>query len=110
MKVDLRARSTGATLELRVEDSVGFAILYPGVAPAPRLFLEFPPVEARSFPYEGVLPGDVTFRNLPPGRATLFLVERSLQGFHREELDLPAEGTVTRELTPAWRPFVFSGR
>ncbi|MCP3136912.1 carboxypeptidase regulatory-like domain-containing protein [Pyxidicoccus xibeiensis] len=109
VRVDLTARRTGATLELRVDDSVGFAVLYPGVAPPPRLFRDFPPVEARSFPYEGALPGDVTFRNLPPGRATLFLVERSLQGVHREELDVPAGGTLVRDVTPAWTPFVFGG-
>ncbi|MCY1018007.1 carboxypeptidase regulatory-like domain-containing protein [Pyxidicoccus sp. MSG2] len=109
VKLDLVARSTGATLELRVDDSVRFSILFPGVAPAPRLFRDFPPVEARAFPYEGVLPGTVTYRNLPPGRATLFLVERSLQAFHREEIDLPAEGHLVREVTPAWQLFVFDG-
>ena len=109
VKLDLVARRTGATLELRVDDSVGFSILFPGVAPPPRLFRDFPPVEARAFPYEGELPGTVTYRNLPPGRATLFLVERALQAFHREELDLPAEGTVVREVTPVWQPFLFAG-
>ena len=109
VKVDLVARSTGATLELHVDDSVGFSILFPGVAPPPRLFRDFAPVEARAFPYEGELPGTVTYRNLPPGRATLFLVERSLQAFHREELDLPAGGKVVREVTPAWQLFLFDG-
>jgi protocatechuate 3,4-dioxygenase beta subunit len=109
VKVDMVARRTGATLELRVNDSVGFSILFPGVAPPPRLFRDFPPVEARAFPYEGELPGTVTYRNLPPGRATLFLVERSLQAFHREELDLPAGGQVVREVTPTWQPFLFDG-
>jgi hypothetical protein len=88
---------------------VGFSVLFPGVAPPPRLFRDFVSVEARAFPYEGVLPAPVTYRNLPPGRVTLFLVERSLQGYHREELDLPAEGTVVREVTPGWTPFVFAG-
>jgi hypothetical protein len=42
--------------------------------------------------------------HVPPGPATLLLVEESFESrFHREELVIPAEGTLSREVRPVWR-------
>ncbi|WP_309894535.1 carboxypeptidase regulatory-like domain-containing protein [Archangium sp.] len=42
--------------------------------------------------------------HVPPGPATLLLVQESFESrFHREELVIPAGGTLSREVRPVWR-------
>ncbi|NPC78416.1 carboxypeptidase regulatory-like domain-containing protein, partial [Pyxidicoccus fallax] len=99
VSVDLRARTSGATLEVHARGDATSAFLYPGIAPPIRLHGDCDELQSRSVRPTGELPGVVTFRNLPPGRVTLIVLK--YQAFiHREEIDLPATGTVVREVTP----------
>jgi protocatechuate 3,4-dioxygenase beta subunit len=42
--------------------------------------------------------------HVAPGPATIFVVAESFESqFHREELVIPAEGTLTREVRPVWQ-------
>ncbi len=42
--------------------------------------------------------------HVPPGRATLLLISEEVGSrIHREELDIPSEGTLTREVRPVWQ-------
>ena len=52
--------------------------------------------------------GAAIFSHVPEGRATVFfLAPKDATRFHLEELDIPAGGTLSHELTPVWRSFEF---
>ncbi|MCP3136905.1 carboxypeptidase regulatory-like domain-containing protein [Pyxidicoccus xibeiensis] len=47
---------------------------------------------------------EATFRHVPEGRTTVFFFDdEDGTRFHLEELDIPAGGTLSRELHPVWR-------
>ena len=49
--------------------------------------------------------GELKLKYLPAGHATLFLFSGEHPArFHQEELDLPAEGVLEREVHPRWQP------
>jgi len=48
--------------------------------------------------------GTLTFEKVPSGEVTLILVDEERRAFSRETFDIPAEGPVFREVTPAWKP------
>ncbi|MCP3099313.1 hypothetical protein LZ198_10570 [Myxococcus sp. K15C18031901] len=106
----LQARTEGTTLELRTKGRFpATTFLLPFAAPRALALLddEHAQGSARLSP-EQPEPGRLVFRNLPPGRFSLLIIEPDERGYHLEEFDLPAEGTVVREVTPAWRPHTFS--
>ncbi|MCY1019600.1 hypothetical protein [Pyxidicoccus sp. MSG2] len=50
--------------------------------------------------------GEATFPHVPPGPATVFFFHpEGSERFHLEVLDIPAEGTLSRVLSPVWRSF-----
>nr|WP_281404386.1 carboxypeptidase regulatory-like domain-containing protein [Pyxidicoccus fallax] len=98
VSIELRARDSGATLELRLKGATTTAALYLGVAPRPIPHGSHSSLLSRALEAEDVSPGVVRFRNLPPGRATLLLVKNEAI-VYLDEVDLPAEGTVVREVT-----------
>lgn len=96
----------GITVKLRVPGGPrrGQAVaLIPGVVPLFTRFQDLDRVFAQSLPMQWS-GGEATFQHVPAGRATVFVLDAndSLH-VHREELDLPASGTVSRALTPVWQ-------
>ncbi|NTX10379.1 carboxypeptidase regulatory-like domain-containing protein [Myxococcus sp. CA056] len=105
VSVTLKARSAGATLELRVNGpSRRVTALLAGEVPLLVFTHDIVELRERSLPHEGSKKGTMTFRNLPPGKATLFLVTDDWRGVYREVIDLPETGMVVREVTPVWTP------
>jgi hypothetical protein len=75
----------------------------PGSVPPLVRFDDIDPTFARSVPRERT--GDEhTFQHVPAGRATVFVIDSddSLR-VHREELDVPESGTLSRDVTPVWQ-------
>ncbi|MCY1043824.1 carboxypeptidase-like regulatory domain-containing protein [Corallococcus sp. bb12-1] len=102
----LEALERGATLTLRLADDVLKAHLIPGSEPWPEDVMASRRLGARGHPQERLarLPVTLRFDRAPAGHYTLFAFDRAGERIHREELELPAEGTVSVELRPAWRP------
>ncbi|MFP2927005.1 carboxypeptidase regulatory-like domain-containing protein [Pyxidicoccus sp. 3LG] len=96
----------GATVKLRVAGAPDAHLyLFPGSIPVPRRMEDMDRWMAQGFVYRRE-EGAPTFRHVPEGRATIFLASTGDDvRFHMEELDVPAGGTVSRELHPVWRPF-----
>ncbi|WP_163988832.1 carboxypeptidase-like regulatory domain-containing protein [Pyxidicoccus caerfyrddinensis] len=95
----------GATVKLRAPGVKGWNILlHRGSVPPPGKVSEMLRLIALDLP--SVKSADeATFLHVPEGRATVLLLGGSENGtqVHAEELDIPAGGTVSRELTPVWR-------
>ncbi|MCP3136907.1 carboxypeptidase-like regulatory domain-containing protein [Pyxidicoccus xibeiensis] len=94
----------GATLKLRVPDGASRSVLLVQGSVRP------PETAAGLFHLsrEGWMSadsaGEATFHHVPEGRVTLLLRNpASPKQLHVEELDVPASGTVSRELNPVWR-------
>ncbi|NRD52245.1 carboxypeptidase-like regulatory domain-containing protein [Corallococcus exiguus] len=102
----LEALERGATLTLRLADDVLTAHLIPGAEPWPEDDMASWRLEARGHPQERLarLPVTLRFDRVPAGHYTLFAIHRARDRIHREELELPAEGAVSLEVRPAWRP------
>ncbi|MFP2927002.1 carboxypeptidase regulatory-like domain-containing protein [Pyxidicoccus sp. 3LG] len=95
----------GATVKLRAHDVKGrYILLRPGSEPPPGSVAEMMRLIALDLPAVKSV-DEATFLQVPAGRATVFLLGSSEDGqrVHREELDIPAGGTVSRELQPVWR-------
>jgi hypothetical protein len=100
----------GATVRLTVKDEdVRSVWLRPGGAPRITGGQDLEQTLGGSLhaSREGELDERWVLHRVPPGRATLLVVS-DLDGvggppFHFEELDIPSEGTVTREVRPLWR-------
>nr|WP_306663283.1 carboxypeptidase-like regulatory domain-containing protein [Myxococcus sp. CA039A] len=104
VSVTLKARSAGATLELRVNGPARrVTALLAGEVPHSVLNHQDAELPERSLPHEGSENGTMTFRSLPPGKATLFLVTNDRRGIYREVIDIPEAGTVVRDVTPIWQ-------
>ncbi|RKH31786.1 carboxypeptidase regulatory-like domain-containing protein [Corallococcus sp. CA031C] len=104
--VTLEALERGATVTLRLAEDVLKALLIPGSEPWPEDVMASRRLAARSHPQERLaqLPVTLRFERVPAGHYTLFAIDRATERIHREELELPAEGTVSLEVRPAWRP------
>ncbi|RKH07037.1 carboxypeptidase-like regulatory domain-containing protein [Corallococcus carmarthensis] len=102
----LEALERGATLTLRLEDDILEAFLIPGSEPWPEDDMASRRLEARGHPQERLaqLPVTLRFDRVPAGHYTLFAIHRARDRIHREELELPAEGAVSLEVRPVWRP------
>jgi protocatechuate 3,4-dioxygenase beta subunit len=104
--VDFEPRETGATVHLKQggpPPGDATAFLVPGQVAMPgsrdeleRSFL------MGSFAQRG--PEGWTFRFMPPGPYTAFILDRTNRRLRvlREELMIPEEGALTRELAPRW--------
>ncbi|RKH72552.1 carboxypeptidase regulatory-like domain-containing protein [Corallococcus aberystwythensis] len=98
------ALGTGATVTLRLPEDVDRAFLLPGQAPAPDSARAFTHLGLQQHPGEERTGASVTFRRVPPGHYTVIVSHRDQDRFHREELDVPAEGTLSRDVKPVWIP------
>jgi hypothetical protein len=106
LPLTFQATAGGATVKLRVAGGTSAAVmLFPGSAPPPTRLEDVGSLFAQSLTVEQ--PEDeATFRQVPPGRATVFVLHPdSPTRVHREELDIPTGGTLSRELSPVWRSF-----
>ncbi len=106
--LDLEEARTGATLRLRLvgetKSDLG-VILVPGSHPAPDSFEALLRMGGSSYPpYLESEKGPYTFRFIPAGTYTLLLLRRAGQDaeLYREELELPAQGEVSRDVVPRW--------
>ncbi|WP_164010970.1 MSCRAMM family protein [Pyxidicoccus trucidator] len=106
LPITFQATAGGATVKLRVAGGTSaVVILFSGSAPPPTRLEDVGSLFAHSLTVEQ--PEDeATFRQVPPGRATVFVLHPdSPTRVHREELDIPTGGTLSRELSPVWRSF-----
>ncbi|NTX10377.1 carboxypeptidase regulatory-like domain-containing protein [Myxococcus sp. CA056] len=104
VSIMLKARSEGATLELRVRSPPRFTlVLVSGEDSWSREGYDFSRLRERSLPHEVSKEGTMTFRNLPPGKLTLILISNDWRGSYREVIDIPEAGTVVRDVTPVWQ-------
>ncbi|RKH08895.1 hypothetical protein D7V97_18165 [Corallococcus sp. CA053C] len=98
------ALGPGTALTLGMTEDVDTVLLIPGQVPAPG--------NARDFGRMGFLehPGgrwfglSMRFSRVPAGHYTLLAMNRAEDRIHREELDVPAEGTLSRDVRPMWTP------
>ncbi|MCE9668600.1 carboxypeptidase-like regulatory domain-containing protein [Myxococcus stipitatus] len=110
-RLTLRALREGATLELTVKNGYPRStyLLPLGRPFSPSMLDEDFSLRSRALPESPRAAGTTmqTFQSLPPGKLTLLVVEDQGRGYHVEELDIPARGTVKRTVTAVWRPRVF---
>ncbi|WP_223643081.1 carboxypeptidase-like regulatory domain-containing protein [Corallococcus sp. EGB] len=99
------ALDTGATVTLRLPEDVDDAFLLPGQAPIPDSARALVPLRLQQHPVEEWAGTSITFRHVPAGHYTVIALTRDKDRIHREELDVPADGTVFRDVKPAWMPF-----
>ena len=101
------AEAGGATVRLTVRDkNVRSVWLRSGSAPplVSRSDLEPALSSSADADREGESDEQWVLDHIPPGPATLLLVEKSMESrVHREELVIPAGGTLTREVRPVWQ-------
>ncbi|MCP3166149.1 carboxypeptidase regulatory-like domain-containing protein [Myxococcus qinghaiensis] len=104
--ITLKARHEGATLKLGVktDDSLS-PILLVGEVPLPESASDVSGLESRGLPSQLGDSGARVFRDLPPGKVTLVLMRPNQEYIHWELIDIPEEGTVLRDVTPAWQRF-----
>ncbi|RKI04722.1 hypothetical protein D7Y04_07415 [Corallococcus sp. AB038B] len=98
------ALGTGATVTLRLPEDVDTAFLLSGQAPAPDSARAFEHLSLQQYPGEEWTGTSVTFRRVPAGHYTVIAGNRGKDRIHREELDVPAEGTLSRDVKPVWMP------
>ncbi|QSQ21281.1 carboxypeptidase regulatory-like domain-containing protein [Pyxidicoccus parkwayensis] len=106
VQLHFEEQSGGATVTLRVPDGTGSNVmLLPGTAPAPSRLENVRSLTAQSLPARRTR-ATATFEHVPAGPATiLYFHPGDSYRFHREELDVPPSGTLSRELTPVWQAF-----
>ncbi|WP_158625796.1 carboxypeptidase regulatory-like domain-containing protein [Corallococcus carmarthensis] len=100
------ALGTGATVTLRLPEDVDTAFLLPGQAPAPDSARAFEHLSLQQHPQEQWTGTSITFRRVPAGHYTVIVANRDKDRIHREELDVPAEGTLSHDVKPVWMPLV----
>ncbi|MBN8228696.1 hypothetical protein JYK02_14375 [Corallococcus macrosporus] len=102
--LDFDALGTGATVTLRLPEDVDRVFLLPGQPSAPGSAGDFVHLGLQQHPLEEWTGTSVTFRRVPSGHYTVIASNRDRNRVHREELDVPAEGTLSRDVRPAWVP------
>ncbi|RKH42798.1 hypothetical protein D7Y23_30580 [Corallococcus sp. AB050B] len=103
-RVTFDALATGATVTLRLPPDADIALLLPGQAPLPDSSKLFDHLRFQQHPFEEWTRASVTFRRVPAGHYTVLVSTRDKDRIHREELDVPAEGTLSRDVKPVWSP------
>ncbi|MBN8469208.1 carboxypeptidase regulatory-like domain-containing protein [Corallococcus exiguus] len=102
--LDFDALGTGTTVTLRLPEDVGTAYLLSGRAPTPNSSMDFHHLLMQQHPLTEWTGTSVTFRRVPAGHYTVIAGNRGKDRIHREELDVPAEGTVSADVKPVWMP------
>ena len=102
--VAFTALGSGTTVTLRMTEDVHTALLLPGQEPAPASSKAFDFLTSRQHPEVEWTGLSLRFRRVPAGHYTLLLMNRAKEGVHREELDVPAEGTLSHDVRPVWTP------
>ncbi|RKG77245.1 hypothetical protein D7W79_15815 [Corallococcus exercitus] len=85
-------------------EDVDSAFLLPGQAPAPGSARDFVHLSLQQHPIEEWTGRTVTFRRVPAGHSTVIASTRDKDRIHREELDVPTEGTLSLDVRPVWVP------
>ncbi|RKH08896.1 carboxypeptidase regulatory-like domain-containing protein [Corallococcus sp. CA053C] len=98
------ALGSGTTVTLRMTEDVHTALLLPGQVPAPGSSKAFDVLTSRQHPQVEWTGLSMRFSRVPAGHYTLLAVNRAREGVHREELDVPTEGTLSRDVRPVWTP------
>jgi protocatechuate 3,4-dioxygenase beta subunit len=98
------ALGAGATVTLRFPQDVDTAFLLAGPVPPPDSGRTLERMRYQQHPLEEWTGTSVTYRRVPAGRYTLIVSTRDRDRLHREELDVPAEGTLSRDVRPVWSP------
>ncbi|MCP3099311.1 carboxypeptidase-like regulatory domain-containing protein [Myxococcus sp. K15C18031901] len=104
---------SGVTVKLRSPAAGTVVVLVPGDVAAPRDAEALRRTVDLSLNAESSpLAEEVVFENVPPGHYTVFgwKVVFFDDRFLREELDVPATGTVLRAIAPTWRTFDVASR
>ncbi len=94
----------GVTVKLRAsEGSLHDMVLLQGSVAPPRRLVDVFRLKRRGWTSE-VAADEAIFHHVPEGRATVLLLDAGSPGrVHVEELDIPAGGTLSRQLQPLWR-------
>ncbi|MFB1481275.1 hypothetical protein [Corallococcus sp. RDP092CA] len=79
-------------------------LLLPGQTPAPDSPGALEHLRLQQHPVEEWTRASVTFRRVPAGHYTVIASTRDQDRIHREELDVPEEGALSRDVKPVWRP------
>ncbi|RKG82226.1 hypothetical protein D7W82_26965 [Corallococcus sp. CA049B] len=103
--LEFDALGTGTTVTLRLPEDVDTAFLLSGQAPLPDSRMDFHHLFMRQHPVQEWTGMSVTFRRVPAGHYTVLARNREGDRIHREELDVPAGGSVSHDVKPVWRPF-----
>ncbi|AFE04122.1 hypothetical protein COCOR_01519 [Corallococcus coralloides DSM 2259] len=103
VRVTFDELGTGTTVTLRLPPEVDLALLLPGQAPFPDSPRAFEHLRLQQHPVAEWTGPSVTFRRVPKGHYTVIASTRDKDRIHREELDVPAEGTLSRDVKPVWR-------
>ncbi|RKH40572.1 carboxypeptidase-like regulatory domain-containing protein [Corallococcus sicarius] len=98
------ALGPGTVLTLGMTEDVGTVFLLPGQVPTPgnaKAFNDLEPLQHPGGRWAGL---SMKFRRVPAGHYTVQAVSRAEDRIHREELDVPAQGTLSRDVRPVWTP------
>ncbi|MCY1043825.1 carboxypeptidase-like regulatory domain-containing protein [Corallococcus sp. bb12-1] len=105
-EVTLTFDAAGArvTLALRTVGDIDTVLLIPGQVPLPTSAKAAERLEIRQHPFKKWEGLSLIYRGVPAGHYTLLGLNRAKDRIHREELDVPAEGTPSHDVRPVWSP------
>ncbi|CAM4123486.1 carboxypeptidase regulatory-like domain-containing protein [Corallococcus sp. ZKHCc1 1396] len=98
------AAGSSVTLALRTEGDFDTVLLLPGQVPMPTSAEAAERLEILQHPFKQWEGLSLTYRRVPAGHYTLFGMNRARDRIHREELDVPAEGSPSHDVRPVWSP------
>ncbi|RYZ39430.1 MAG: carboxypeptidase regulatory-like domain-containing protein [Myxococcaceae bacterium] len=99
-----KAAGPGVTLALRTVGDIDTVFLLPGQVPLPTSAKSIERLEFLQHPFKQWEGLSLLYNRVPAGHYTLFGMNRAKDRIHREELDVPAEGTPSRDVRPVWSP------
>ncbi|RKH09102.1 hypothetical protein D7X74_30220 [Corallococcus sp. CA047B] len=100
------AAGSSVTLALRTEGDIDTVLLLPGQVPLPTSAKAAERLEILQHPFKQWEGLSLLYRRVPAGHYTLLGLNRAKDRIHREELDVPAEGTPSHDVRPVWSPLV----
>ncbi|MCY1043826.1 hypothetical protein OV208_21075 [Corallococcus sp. bb12-1] len=98
------ATEAGVTLTLRTTGDIEPLLLLPGQVPKPTSAKDFERLRLLPHPHRQWDGLSLIYRRVPAGHYTLLGVNRAKELIHREELDVPAEGSPSHDVRPVWSP------